>query len=269
MCNSLKSQIKSHQYSVIRRRYSLLEVPRRRIHNVIANAMSICVAFGNKVMDTRDWHSQQGVPPKYDVDSSVQYGRSMIEMLGVLAIIAVLSVGGIAGYSKAMEKWKMNRTISEYGFLVNSFLEYRDNLKNSIHLEGGGSYGLVDFAHKVNIIPPTWKKYNQNLVTDSLGIRTTIYLGMDGTGKQWIVLGWFANDEAFDMKFCQTMMNDLAKPLHSVLYRVWFWGGSASAYGDELCEKDRICLRNVTFAEIHEICQSCLDNRNCMIYIWF
>lgn len=32
-----------------------------------------------------------------------QIGRSMIEMLGVLAIIAVLSVGGIAGYSKAME----------------------------------------------------------------------------------------------------------------------------------------------------------------------
>ena len=32
------------------------------------------------------------------------FGRSMIEMLGVLAIIAVLSVGGIAGYSKAMEK---------------------------------------------------------------------------------------------------------------------------------------------------------------------
>ena len=31
-------------------------------------------------------------------------GRSMIEMLGVLAIIGVLSVGGIAGYSKAMNK---------------------------------------------------------------------------------------------------------------------------------------------------------------------
>ena len=36
-------------------------------------------------------------------------GRSMIEMLGVLAIIAVLSVVGIAGYSKAMEKFKLNR----------------------------------------------------------------------------------------------------------------------------------------------------------------
>ena len=30
-------------------------------------------------------------------------------MLGVLAIIAVLSVGGIAGYSKAMEMYKINK----------------------------------------------------------------------------------------------------------------------------------------------------------------
>ena len=31
-------------------------------------------------------------------------GRSMVEMLGVLAIIGVLSVGGIAGYTTAMNK---------------------------------------------------------------------------------------------------------------------------------------------------------------------
>ena len=36
-----------------------------------------------------------------------QFGRSMIEMLGVLAIIGVLSVGGIFGYSKAMMTWKI------------------------------------------------------------------------------------------------------------------------------------------------------------------
>ena len=35
-------------------------------------------------------------------------GRSMIEMLGVLAIIAVLTVGGIAGYSKAMMMCRSN-----------------------------------------------------------------------------------------------------------------------------------------------------------------
>ena len=31
-------------------------------------------------------------------------GRSMVEMLGVLAIIGVLSVAGIGGYSMAMKK---------------------------------------------------------------------------------------------------------------------------------------------------------------------
>ena len=42
-----------------------------------------------------------------------QDGRSMIEMLGVLAIVGVLSVGGIAGYSKAMEKMKINKQIQQ------------------------------------------------------------------------------------------------------------------------------------------------------------
>ena len=44
---------------------------------------------------------------------SVQSGRSMIEMLGVLAIIGVLSVGGIAGYSKAMMKYKINKAVEQ------------------------------------------------------------------------------------------------------------------------------------------------------------
>ena len=35
-------------------------------------------------------------------------GRSMVEMLGVLAIIGVLSVGGIAGYTMAMRKYRAN-----------------------------------------------------------------------------------------------------------------------------------------------------------------
>lgn len=45
-------------------------------------------------------------------------GRSMIEMLGVLAIIGVLSVGGIAGYSKAMNKFKTNKIADNVSMLV-------------------------------------------------------------------------------------------------------------------------------------------------------
>ena len=38
----------------------------------------------------------------------LESGRSMVEMLGVLAIIGVLSVGGIAGYSLSMRRHRAN-----------------------------------------------------------------------------------------------------------------------------------------------------------------
>ena len=42
-----------------------------------------------------------------------QSGRSMVEMLGVLAIIGVLSVGGIAGYKQAMIQHKVNKLVND------------------------------------------------------------------------------------------------------------------------------------------------------------
>ena len=48
-------------------------------------------------------------------------GRSMVEMLGVLAIIGVLSVGGIAGYSLGMRKHRANQiadTASKYALIT-------------------------------------------------------------------------------------------------------------------------------------------------------
>ena len=47
-----------------------------------------------------------------------QKGRSMIEMLGVLAIIGVLSVGGISGYSKAMAKFKLTKAQDQISMLL-------------------------------------------------------------------------------------------------------------------------------------------------------
>ena len=49
---------------------------------------------------------------------SSQLGRSMIEMLGVLAIIGVLSIGSISGYTKAMEKYKINKLKDQFITIV-------------------------------------------------------------------------------------------------------------------------------------------------------
>ena len=47
-----------------------------------------------------------------------QSGRSMIEMLGVLAIIGVLSVGGLAGYNMAMHKIRINKVVEEMQLMM-------------------------------------------------------------------------------------------------------------------------------------------------------
>lgn len=50
--------------------------------------------------------------------NSNQLGRSMVEMLGVLAIIGVLSVGGISGLSKAMNTYKTNKIITQMSEII-------------------------------------------------------------------------------------------------------------------------------------------------------
>ncbi len=62
-------------------------------------------------------------------------GRSMIEMLGVLAIIGVLSVGGIAGYSKAMMKYRINKTIEQITLIAGNVRAFWGTQKNYIGVE--------------------------------------------------------------------------------------------------------------------------------------
>ena len=51
-------------------------------------------------------------------NNNEESGRSMVEMLGVLAIVGVLSIGGIVGYSKAMAKYKLNKTLNQISMII-------------------------------------------------------------------------------------------------------------------------------------------------------
>ena len=72
-------------------------------------------------------------------------GRSMVEMLGVLAIIGVLSVGGIAGYSKAMNKYKINKTNDQVSMLVANIRTLFSSQNNYAGLTNGSAikFGVV------------------------------------------------------------------------------------------------------------------------------
>ena len=90
-----------------------------------------------------------------DNDSKVvQCGRSMIEMLGVLAIIGVLSIGGIAGYSKAMTKWKINKTIEQIEHITHGiFTAYANQKKmDDIYPWGEDKEEAINLLKSLNII---------------------------------------------------------------------------------------------------------------------
>ncbi len=79
-------------------------------------------------------------------------GRSMVEMLGVLAIIGVLSVGAIAGYSKAMMKYKLNKQSEQLTQILFSLEHYREMLgrdRNNIAINSS----IITLLTKLHAIP--------------------------------------------------------------------------------------------------------------------
>lgn len=71
-----------------------------------------------------------------------EQGRSMIEMLGVLAIVGVLSVGGIAGYSKAMNKFKANKVIDQINMLSTNIRTMYSSQRSYKGLNNGTAVSL-------------------------------------------------------------------------------------------------------------------------------
>ena len=90
-----------------------------------------------------------------------QNGRSMIEMLGVLAIIGVLSVGGIAGYSKAMSKYRINKTIEQISLIVGNVRTFFAPQRNYNGLVSYDDTGKA-IIKKAKLVPDEMLEYNSN-----------------------------------------------------------------------------------------------------------
>lgn len=108
-----------------------------------------------------------------------QNGRSMIEMLGVLAIIGVLSVGGIAGYSKAMMKYRINKTIEQITLITGNVRTFFANQRNyqDLHVDSENERKIV---LKAKLVPDEmWNESKTGLVNIFGGV---VYLVGAGKG---------------------------------------------------------------------------------------
>ena len=214
-----------------------------------------------------------------------EQGRSMIEMLGVLAIIGVLSVSGIAGYSKAMEKYKVNKAIDEYTYLIYGLLEHLDEIKYSTKLGDGKITPIVKLANDLNLVPSTWSMKENNLDTNQKNLFEDPYNNIiaiysrNGNLRFDFVLGGsqFPDDsswitENFSTKFCTELVSNVVKPLHSSLELLFFYrsaGNSSTFYGDKNCSAGRKCLNNISISEIHDNCELCSRKEVCSVTIDF
>jgi len=97
----------------------------------------------------------------------------MIEMLGVLAIIGVLSVGGIAGYSKAMQKYRINKAIEQITLIAGNVRTFFGPQGNYDGLDSGRDTGRA-IIKKAKLVPEEmWedgKTYPQNVWGNSVGL---------------------------------------------------------------------------------------------------
>ena len=204
----------------------------------------------------------------------------MIEMLGVLAIIAVLSVGGIAGYSKAMEKFKINKALDEYSFLIYGLLEHMRDIQNLTQENSSKAIGLVTWVKAANLIPQTWTSEVKGTIVDAslqdpYGNDINLYSRAGLLVMDMYLGGYSQNDDggyfsaAFPSKLCSELYRNLAQPLHSALTSVTLTGGIVR-YGDAVCDgKTKKCVRDITLAEIDSACKYCKGTFACGLILQF
>ena len=71
----------------------------------------------NKVETQNNTTTESQQNEQTDATNPQEHGRSMTEMLGILAVIGVLSIGGIQGYTYAMNKYHANEVVNELNLL--------------------------------------------------------------------------------------------------------------------------------------------------------
>ena len=196
-------------------------------------------------------------------------GRSMIEMLGVLAIIGVLSVGGIAGYSKAMEKIKINKTLSTYNTLMFGFFQHIDDIRKIPDDDVSSPYAFSDLLVALELVPPSWRRGGKWLA-DDFGNRIRIY-----PNYIEILFENYTMSKSKQISFCREFFYTLAKGYHNELYGAYIWRQGKNTeifyYGSKFCGNTLPCLRNMTYDDVNNQCQLCGkdSNKSCSLVLYY
>ena len=267
----------------------------RFLHHTLSHSGLTGVSRSNKVANLS--HLDYRVKPDNDNigtdhrvkpdNDSLCTGRSMVEMLGVLAIIGVLSVGAIAGYSKAMFKYKLNKQAESFNSLLNNAIQLYPDLTRTYALNKfnytTGSQFVINIFDKMNLIPDGMSIQN-NYIVDIFknNIWFSYYNGNKGTSNEYLMYVTLARTgtslSSHDKEVCRNMVTAAKENSENLAWLEMrsyqgnsytaapLYGGLASLFINNV-PQNRL-LRNAGVKEIDDFCSACDSEDACQLLVY-
>ena len=197
-------------------------------------------------------------------------GRSMVEMLGVLAIIGVLSVGAISGYSKAMLKYKLNKQTEAMNLLLNNAMQLRPPMPD----EGDTFYS--ELLSKLNLLPDGIRLFSDVKYMKDMFNNGIWFFAQPSSYS----IGYEFSKRGNSGEICRNLVN-VYKAYAGELYSIttdWHYTSEDTGeegserfgyyYGNGYCTAGRQCIKDITLNDIDTLCNQCAENATqCRIYV--
>lgn len=204
---------------------------------------------------------------------SNQTGRSMIEMLGVLAIVSVLSVGAIAEFGKAMYKWKAIKCAEEYNLFISEMLVYEKDWIKMKRKQGSGHLYIGPYMEQWGMVPSSWT-VSGNYFSDRLGNRIIPFVRNDLGSSSFnrrvdidFVLSQRKGKETAE--FCRLVFHNVIIPNCDRIFAIRVadkrndsWNNGSDWYmGSQYCGDSKNCLEALELIDIEKLCNVCSEEK--------
>lgn len=198
-------------------------------------------------------------------------GRSMIEMLGVLAIVGILSIGGIRGYEHTMLKYKLIKQTEHFNELFNVM----DTYLNQLIYADKKFVSLIPVFEKIGAIPTGWQIKN-DYIYDEFNHHLAIKTNDCTPACKGTVITYYMSQKV-NFAICNNLMQLAISNSYSLnrYHTQYTTDDSPSAgyantfYGDNACYGTRKCIRDITITDIVKMCKTCEEKKTCaFIFAW-
>jgi type II secretory pathway pseudopilin PulG len=189
-----------------------------------------------------------------------QVGRSMVEMLGVLAIIGVLSIGSLASYRAAMKKYDLNRYTQQLEAFFAGICDYiraTKNISRSINED------LIAPAIQANFLPD--EMINPSDRTQIVDYYGQVILSTYSPNFNQV---YYIQLSAMKQEVCRAVLQFAQRNADSLYHLARFYVSSQPMYGKNSCTDDKVCIADQSFSDLNNWCTTYCPS-SCSIQMTF